>query len=265
MVRPMEHPAGTAHSLPNITSSRYTVKLAEHADEKRSAFKLRYEIFGKELDRISEIDTSNYLDKDQFEDQFHHLIVVDNKTARVIGTYRLQTHEQAVKGLGFTTNFRFYINQFPPDLLKNAVEAGRACIAKEHRSGMVLYLLWKGLAAYLRHFGKAYLFGYAALDTTNPHTAFRTYEYLKQHNYLHSNIWVNIREGFTEPWPGPHSAEDNEIDLPLLFQNYLSVGSKVCGGPSFDWHYQLIHFLILLDLDSIPERTRKMLIDKVSS
>jgi putative hemolysin len=254
---------GREHSLPVISSSRYTVKLAEDIKEVQAALRLRYEIFGKELDRISEVNESSSLEQDQFDDQFHHLIVLDKGTNEVIGTYRLQTYGQASNGLGFTTNFRFYLEQFPPDLLKNAVEAGRACIAKEHRSGMVLYLLWKGLATYLRHFGKGYLFGYAALDTTNPQTAFRTYAYLKQQNHLHTNIWIERRQGFTEPWP--HHENGKEVDIPLLFQHYLNVGSKVCGGPSFDHNYRLIHFLILLDVNSIPDQTRKMFLDKIPS
>lgn len=252
---------GKEHPLPTISSSRYNVKLAEDDQEVQAALSLRYEIFGKELDRISGLDVYQNLEKDQFDDQFHHLIVVDKTTAQIIGTYRLQTYEQALEGLGFTTNFRFYMEQFPHAMLQNAVEAGRACIAKEHRSGIVLYLLWKGLAAYLRHFRKSYMFGYAALDTDNPNAAYRTFDYLKQHNYLHPDIWVERREGFTEPWSWPSSQNGAGVDLPLLFKHYLNVGSKVCGGPSFDNVYRLIHFLILLHIDSIPERTRKMLLE----
>ena len=245
-----------ASVLPTISSSRYTVKLAKDPVEVQAALRLRYEIFGEELDRTPEVDQTQRLDKDQYDDQFYHLVVIDKESGQVIGTYRLQTYERAANGLGFTTNFRFCLHQFPNEVLKSAMEVGRACIAREHRSGMVLYLLWKGLAAYLIYFQKRYLFGYAALDTDNPYTAHRTFDYLKQHDYLHPHIWIERREGFTQPEAWPDSDDGHSIDLPLLFQNYLNVGAQICGGPSFDDSYQLIHFLILLDMDTMAEQTK---------
>ncbi len=262
MTEQMKPLNGKAPVFPPIASSRYTIRLAANEEEVMAVLRLRYEVFWQELDRGSEVDDVRQLEKDQFDDQFHHLVVIDQSTEQIVGTYRIQTYEQAVEGLGFTTNHRFHVDQFPAEMLRNAVEVGRACIAKDHRNGMVLYLLWKGLAAYLQAFGKGYLFGYAALDTTDPYTARRTYRYLEQHDHLDPGIWIDRRAGFQHPWYWPETDSGTDVNVPLLLQNYLNIGARICGGPSYDEDHELVHFLILLDVEAMPDRTREMFWNK---
>ncbi len=249
---------GKAQHIPSIASSKYTVRLAANQEEVMEVLRLRYKVFWEEMDRGSDVDDVRQLEKDQFDDQFHHLVVIDKTTEKIVGTYRMQTYEQAINGLGFTTNHRFHVHQFPAELLQNAVEIGRACIEKAHRNGIVLYLLWKGLAAYLQAYGKGYFFGYAALDSDNPYTASRTFHYLKKNHYLDPRIWIDRRKGFDQPFNWPDTDKGPDVNIPLLLQNYLNSGAKICGGPTFDEDHKLIHFLILLDIEAMPNRTKKM-------
>lgn len=253
---------GKAHHIPPIASSKYLIRLAENQEEVLEVLRLRYKVFWQEMDRGSDVDDIWQLEKDQYDDQFNHLVVIDKASEKIVGTYRLQTYEQAINGLGFTTNHRFHVDQFPAELLENAVEIGRACIDKDHRNGMVLYLLWKGLAAYLQSFGKGYLFGYAALDSDNPYTASRTFHYLKQNHHLHPDIWIDRRAGFEQPLTWPDDDIGPDVNIPILLQNYLNVGAKICGGPTFDEEHRLVHFLILLDIKAMPNRIREMVWNK---
>lgn len=243
------------HVISDVTSRRYTIKFAKTEEEVRAAQQLRYHVFKEELDR--NFHFKDGIDRDKYDGQAHHLIVVHNDTDRIIGTYRLQDYKQAKKGCGFTTDIRFRLDQLPDAVLTNAVEVGRACISERHRSGRVLFLLWKGLARYLEHFDKRYLFGYAALETKKPHVALQTLEYLKKHNHLHPKYHIEPREGYKLEWDDEMPRTD-EIDIPPLFQNYIDVGSTVCGGPSYDRKLNLFHFVILLDVETISESTRKM-------
>lgn len=243
------------HVISDVASRRYTIKFAKTEEEVEAAQRLRYHVFKEELGR-------NFLfqggiDKDKYDEQAHHLIVVHNETDSIIGTYRLQSYDQAMAGIGFTTAVRFQLNKLPDEVLKNAVEVGRACISEKHRSGRVLFLLWKGLAGYLEHFNKQYLFGYAALETKNPNVALQTLEYLEKHNHLHPEYHLEPREGYRLEWSDEMPKTD-EVDIPPLFQNYLDVGCRVCGGPSYDQELNLFHFVILLDVEAISEQTRKM-------
>jgi len=243
------------HVISDVASRRYTIKFAKTEQEVIAAQRLRYDIFKRELNRNFQFQKG--IDKDIYDDQAHHLIVVHNESERIIGTYRLQSYDQANSGYGFTTNVRFKLDQLPDHVLKNAVEVGRACISEEHRSGRVLFLLWKGLAGYLEHFNKRYLFGYAALKSKEPHVALQTLEYLKKENHLHPEYHIEPREGYKLEWDETMPRTD-EIDIPPLFQNYIDVGCTVCGGPSYDRELNLLHFVILLDVEAISEQTRKM-------
>lgn len=241
--------------LADVESQQYTIKFAKNEKEIEEALRLRYNVFKEELGR--DFKFQDGIDKDQFDDQSHHLIVVENKTDRIIGTYRMQTYEQAQNGNGFTSEVRFNVHSLPEEVLKNAVEVGRACISKEHRSGRVLFLLWKGFAGYLEHFHKRYLFGYAALNTKNQNVARNTLQYLKNEGHLHPDYYIEPKEAF-KSFENPDDPVSDEVDVPPLFKNYLDVGSKVIAGPSYDKKLDLIHFMILLDVESISDRTRKM-------
>lgn len=241
--------------LKEVKSQQYTIKFAKTEEEVDAALRLRYKVFNKELARDFKFDAGK--EKDQYDDQCHHLIVVDNESEEIVGTYRMQTFEQARQGNGFTSAVRFNLDGLPDEVLENAVEVGRACISKEHRSGRVLFLLWKGFAGYLEHFNKRYLFGYAALNTNNMRVAQNTYDYLKNEGHLHPKYFIEPNEDY-EPNESQFREETDEFEVPPLLKNYIDVGSKVIGGPSFDKKLNLIHFMILLDIEEISDRTRKM-------
>lgn len=243
------------HVIADVASRRYTIKFAKTDEEVVAAQRLRYHVFKEELDRNFLFE--NGIDRDIYDEQAHHLIVVHNESNDIIGTYRLQSREQAMSGNGFTTSVRFRLDHLPDHVLNHAVEVGRACISEKHRSGRVLFLLWKGLAGYLEHFNKRYLFGYAALETKKPNVALQTLDYLEKHNHIHPEYHIEPRDEYRLEW-SEEMPKTDEIDIPPLFQNYLDVGCTVCGGPSYDKQLDLYHFVILLDVEAISDQIRKM-------
>jgi putative hemolysin len=38
---------------------------------------------------------------------------------------------------------------------------------------------------------------------------------------------------------------------PALFQSYLNLGAKVCGGPALDRLFKTIDFLVVLDIEAL--------------
>lgn len=241
--------------LSGYETHRYQLQFAKSNLEIDHALKLRYDIFNLELRRGFSFGTDR--DKDPYDDQFHHLLVRE-KSGDIIGTYRLQTWEQAADGLGFYTGKRFDMDQLPDSIKKESVEVGRACIRKDHRSGRVLFLLWKGIAAYMQHFNKRYLFGSSAITSTDPALGWHAYSLLKENGNLHPKLNLPVREPFATEKPAKRESNHRDDKLPSLFQNYLDVGCSVCGGPAFDSAAASIYFVTLLDLQDISDRTRKM-------
>ena len=241
--------------LNDVENHKYRVEIAQTTRQIEEALELRYKIFSKELGRNFQFDEKK--DKDRYDDQSHHLLVIEKETDNIIGTYRLQSYDQAMAGNGFVSNNRFILEDLPESLLKQSFEVGRACIDPDHRSGRVLYLLWKGLAGYLRFYNLRYLFGYAAVNERDQKAALQTYQYLVQNDFHQKNYTVRVRPEYKLTIENGTLTSD-EIIIPPLLQNYLDVGTKICSEPAYDSKLGLIHIFILLDVESITERTKKM-------
>jgi len=251
-----------------IREGRYLARFAQTVPEIKSALQLRFEVFNLELGEGLESSFATGQDRDEFDDSCHHLIVLDTRQERVVGTYRLQTGETASAGAGFYSGREFDLSLLPKGVLENSVELGRACIAKDHRNTHVLFLLWKGIAAYVAHNQKRYLFGCCSLTSQDPCEGRRVFEYLKANGHLQEQFCVSPEAGLEcvrsatvgeskLPWPA--ESHSSEVVLPKLFKIYLRFGAKVCGPPAIDREFKTIDFLVIFDVDGMDQRTHSLL------
>src|SRR5690242_13608906 len=73
----------------------YVTRLARSEDEVRAAQSLRFEVFNLELNEGLEQSHATGLDEDPFDAVCDHLIVEHLPSATTVGTYRLQTGDNA--------------------------------------------------------------------------------------------------------------------------------------------------------------------------
>lgn len=243
-----------------FTDERYVVRLARDAAEIEAALRLRFEVFNLELGEGLESSYITGLDEDRFDAVCHHLIVIDREADAVIGTYRLQTLEMAG---GKVENFycagEFRLEDLPLDFLRESLEIGRASIAREHRHTRVLFLLWKGLGAYLESSGKRFLFGCCSLTSQNAAEGWRAMRSLEKMNALDTNLWVAPQEEYAcEPEDATVEAGEDSYQLPKLFSTYLRFGAKVCSPPAIDREFKTIDFFVAFDSAAIDEKIRRM-------
>lgn len=241
--------------LSGVENHKYKVEIAQSSSQIEEALRLRYKVFYNELNRNFQFEGKK--DKDLYDEQSHHLLVIEKETEEIIGTYRLQTYDQAMAGHGFVSSKRFILEDLPESVQMKSFEVGRVCIHPDHRGGRVLYLLWKGLAGYLKYFNLRYLFGYATFGNQDAKKATQIYQYISQHNYLHPDYKIRVKNEYKLQLENG-STETEEIIIPPLLQNYLDVGTKICSEPAYDSNLDLNYFFILLDVESISDRTRKM-------
>ena len=254
--------AGTAASgypvwpdgLPDevLSAGSYEVRFARTPRELDEVLRLRYEIFNRELGEGLVQSHLTGRDEDELDWRFHHLVICDKRTSAVVGTYRMQTVEMAEALGGFYTAGEFDLSSLPATVVRTAVEVGRACVAREHRNGRVLHLLWRGLAAYLAWNRKRHLFGCCSLTSQDPALGLATLAHLEANRHLHAEIVVHpfpeaaCQVSPRSPLPPAH--------IPALFQSYLNLGAKVCGPPAIDRLFQTIDFFVLLDVDGLTPR-----------
>jgi putative hemolysin len=246
--------------------SLYTVRFARHESEVDAALRLRFEVFNLEMNEGLEASFINERDEDEFDKTCHHLIVVENATGKIVGTYRVRTMEMAQSAFGFYSAGEFAVEDLPYEVLAEALETGRACIAREHRNSRVLFLLWKGLAMYMTEKRKRYVFGCCSLPTQDCAEGVRALRGLTRDGFLHPNLRVAPRADYVcRPEDFLSADSDEKVKLPRLFEIYLRIGARICGEPVIDRQFKTIDFFVIVDVKNIPDKYFKMFFGSSSS
>jgi len=246
-----------------VRQGRFEVRFARTQDELDEILHLRFVVFNLELGEGLEASFVTRRDEDAFDLACHHLLVEDLTSNRIIGTYRMQTREMADAAMGFYSAGEFLLDGLPSEVLRSGVEVGRACIDRAHRNRQVLFLLWKGLAGYVLHFGKRYLFGCCSLSTQDPAAGLALYRRLGEWGRLDPELRVEPRAGFecrVDGCEGATSAAatapvEPAVEVPQLFGSYLRYGARVCGPPAIDREFKTIDYLVVLDVAALDART----------
>jgi putative hemolysin len=239
-----------------LQSAPYRVYLAQSEDERRAAFRLRFRTFNLELNEGLERAFETGEDTDEFDPVCDHLIVHDDSTGNVVGTYRLQTGVSARRNLGYYSAREFDFTPYAA-LGHEMVELGRACIHPDHRKYEVLMLLWKAITRYAVERGARYLIGCSSLTSQDPSVGSATYESLKP-----MLAPEHLRTSPTAAYAFSMAETNMPLRPPKLLRSYLSVGAHICGPPALDREFKTIDFLTLMDLNSLSPAIRKRLLGK---
>ena len=166
---PREHlaRAGARFRL-GVSSAHFSVSIISALEgeapldsEIREAQRLRYRIFSGEMGAHLR-SSRNGIDEDIYDAFCDHLIVRDNLTQQVVGTYRILPPASAER-LGYYSDTEFLTTRLN-HLKPNLVEFGRSCVHPGYRSGAVFMLLWAALAQYMLDHGYEHVIGCASIS-----------------------------------------------------------------------------------------------------
>jgi putative hemolysin len=235
-------------SIPPLNELRgsYRVRYASTQKDVELCCRLRYDVFNVELGEGLADSAATGIDRDHFDEQCDHLMVVDESDGQVIGTYRMQTQKAALAGHGFYSAGEFDLSALSSEILGNASELGRAAIHHDHRDRSVLYLLWRGLMAYYRWNDTRYFFGCSSITSQDPEEGLQCHDWLKRKGYLHPKFVTPPREKYICDAPA-HETYLGEFPIPRLFGFYLRFATQICSPPALDRDFGTIDFLILTD------------------
>jgi putative hemolysin len=128
-------------------TSGYSLLLADGPGLVEAAQRLRHDVFAGELGaRLT--GATEGVDADEFDAYCDHLIVRDDATGDVVGTYRMLPPRAAELAGRRYADSEFDLSALRP-LRDHLVEIGRSCVHPDHRSGAVVNLMWAGIARYL--------------------------------------------------------------------------------------------------------------------
>lgn len=223
---------------------------------------LRYRVFYEEMGGRPAGATAARpigLDKDEFDDYCDHLLVHDHSgdKPRVIGTYRLLRGSEKEKLGRFYTEGEFDIsNLFSGD--GEVAEVGRSCVDPAYRTGAVMKLLWRGIAAYLEHYNIRLLFGCASFHGTDPETHRLGLSYLHHYHLAPQPICPKALPHIQAEYKLLPKEEINEkrafASLPPLIKGYLRLGGVIGEGAIIDPECNTVDVCIIVNRDLIDQR-----------
>jgi putative hemolysin len=236
---------------------RLQVSLAQSEADVRDAQLLRYQVFAVEMGAYIR-SSDQGLDQDEFDPYCDHLLVRDQVTGQVVGTYRILPAAQAKRAGGFYSETEFDLTRILA--LDSLVEVGRSCVHQAYRRGAAISLLWAGLARYMETRGYDYLIGCASISMADGGwTAVRLYETLKE-KHLSPVEW---RVFPFRPLPVDGSGSLDQPPVPPLIKGYLRLGAYICGEPSRDPEFNTADLLMLLPMACINRRYARHFLGQV--
>jgi putative hemolysin len=227
-----------------LAASRYSLRVAETPTEVRAAQRLRYEVFAGELGaRLDSPEPG--LDVDGFDQHCDHLIVVEEGSGEVVGTYRMLPPGRSLS--------RYSAGEFDISALDaidgNLVETGRSCVHPAHRDGTVINLMWAGIARYLHLTGRRWLAGCASVSLADGGTtAAGVWDLVVRKHLAPAEYRVLPRR----PWTPVERS--GRLQVPPLLRGYLRLGAWVCGAPAYDPDFGCADFFVLLDVAGMDPR-----------
>jgi putative hemolysin len=229
--------------------TRYSVSLARDEADVRAAQRLRHDVFAGEMGALLATAEPGH-DIDAFDAYCDHLLVREESTGQVVGTYRLLPPERAAVAGRLYSEGEFDLTALDA-IRPGLVEVGRSCVHPDHRDGAVIGLIWAGIARYMVDRGHEWLAGCCSVP-------------LADGGNLASATWEKVRAKYLAPqeyrvrpllpWvPGDAGTVAN-TELPALLRGYLRLGAWVCAEPAHDPDFGVADLYVLLSMRRVNPR-----------
>ena len=196
-------------------------------------------------------------DIDLFDDYCEHLLVRDEASDEVIGTYRVLTPTQA-KRVGSTySDTEFDLTRLR-SLRVRMVELGRSCVHVDHRHGGVILALWGALAEFMARNALDTMIGCASIPMqmagfNSGQAAASIWRQVRQTHLASIEYHVTPRLAL----PVDRLDASLNIEPPALIRGYLRLGAKVLGAPAWDPDFNSADLPMMMRIADLPPRFLK--------
>ena len=170
-----------------IVTKNYEVFLLKKTDNPYCLFEIGY-LRERTFQEIGE-GTNKFIDLDEYDEYYHHLVLWGKLDKQIIGAYRLGLGNDIFKTYGING---FYLNslfEFKPEMHKRmsqSIEMGRAFVIKEYqKKTLPLFLLLKGIVLTTQIYPN-YKFLIGGVSISDNFTAFsksHIVAYMKQNHF----------------------------------------------------------------------------------
>lgn len=235
-----------------------TLRLAQDMSDVIAAQRLRHQVFFAARGG-SVTQDGLALDQDHYDAFCDHLLVEDQETGMLVGTYRLLRQDHAALAGSFYSESEF---DLAPLLSRHHglrfLELGRSCVLEAYRDKRSVELLWHGIWTYVRRHRIQALFGCASLPGTDPAQLSLPLSFLHHHARADTAWLAAARpERYVAMDLMPREHVDPRLamrGLPPLIKGYLRVGARFGDGAVVDHDFGTTDVLVVLPVEAINAR-----------
>lgn len=230
----------------------YSLLVAQDGNEVRAAQRLRYQVFAEEMGAHLHSPVDG-LDIDEFDEFCDHLLVRDDTSGDIVGTYRMLPPSRVAAAGKLYSDTEFDLSALG-GLRPALVETGRSCVHPDHRTGAVVGLVWAGIARYMLLSGHSWLAGCASVPLDDGGAlAAGVWDVVSRKHFAPPEYRVSPRV----PWDVDGVDRPGRAVVPPLLRGYLRLGAWVCGRPALDSDFGVADFFVLLSLANVDQRYLK--------
>ncbi|MEZ5815803.1 MAG: GNAT family N-acyltransferase [Hyphomicrobiaceae bacterium] len=231
---------------------RFAVGVATKSADVEQALRLRWQVFVEEQGASPEAGESG-LETDRFDAHCHHLVVRDLESGMAVGTYRVLMPDRAERLGGFYTEQEFDLCGLAVHR-RQIVEIGRSCVHRDYRSGVVIAMLWTGLAGLILGTDARFVIGCASISLSDGgREAAGVFRRLEADHMCTPEYRVVPKT----PLQLDTTSADISVKPPPLIKGYLRAGAEIAGFPAVDVAFGTADLPMLLTLDRLAPRYQR--------
>jgi putative hemolysin len=233
-----------------VEQPRFAVSIAATSGDIEEALRLRWRVFVEEQGARPDAESPTGIETDRFDAHCHHLLVRDLECDLAVGTYRVLMADRAEHLGGFYTEQEFDLCGLAGHR-RHIVEVGRSCVHPDYRSGVVIAMLWTGLAGLILGTDARFLIGCASISMQDGgEEAASIYARLAAEHMSPPDLRMIPRV----PLKLDTLRANDAVKPPPLIKGYLRAGAEIAGPPAMDAAFGTADLPMLLTLDRLAPR-----------
>lgn len=239
----------------DLLKGRYRAKIATSRAEITEAQKLRFECFAS-AEKFG-------LDRDQFDDVCHHVLVKNTDSDALVCCFRL-LHYQSGADISSSYAAQFYDLSRLIHYADPMIEIGRFCIKKGVTDPNILRVAWGVITRFVDENRIGMLFGCSSFRGTDPNKYYSVFSFLRE-SYLAPASWApeakaaRIYSFEKSRLAHPDTFRIAMKAMPPLLRTYLLMGGRVSDHAVIDEDLDTLHVFTGLKINAIPARRKELL------
>ncbi len=246
----------------------YEVRLTRTKEERKQVRQLRYAVFVEEEGAGATEEQKNLREEYDSFDRFADYMAVFHGD-KIVGTYRIIDRGAAEQMDGFYTETEYNVAKIKKTP-GNIAEMSRACVDREYRdSGLVMRMLWLGLAEYIAKNEIIILFGVASWVGKNPVESAQAISYLYYHHLSPMGLRATVLDENFADGVNPKLSRMNILpkvfvdedmarkQMTPLIKGYLRLGATFGKGVFIDAPFNTYDVFVMMETKKIARTYQK--------